>query len=44
MGLKVGVSGTPMIIDENGTQLGGYLDPNQLVARLDAMKAATPAK
>ena len=44
MGLKVGVSGTPMIIDENGTQLGGYLDPNQLVARLDAMKAAAPAK
>lgn len=40
MGLKVGVSGTPMIMDENGTQLGGYLDPNQLVARLEAMKAA----
>ena len=39
LGLRVGVTGTPMIVAENGTQVGGYLDPSQLVARLESLKA-----
>lgn len=39
LGLKVGVTGTPMIVAEDGTQVGGYLDPTQLVARLESLKA-----
>lgn len=34
---RVGVTGTPMVIDAGGT-LGGYLPPDQLLARLDAVK------
>ena len=39
LGMKVGVTGTPMVIAEDGTQIGGYLDPDQMIARLDALKA-----
>ena len=39
LGMKVGVTGTPMVIADDGTQIGGYLDPDQMVARLDALKA-----
>ena len=39
LGLRVGVTGTPMIMAEDGTQVGGYLDPSQLVARLESLKA-----
>lgn len=39
LGLRVGVTGTPMIVAEDGTQVGGYLDPTQLVARLESLKA-----
>ncbi|HVF34144.1 MAG TPA: DsbC family protein [Candidatus Saccharimonadia bacterium] len=39
LGLKIGVTGTPMIVAEDGTQVGGYLDPTQLVARLESLKA-----
>jgi thiol:disulfide interchange protein DsbC len=34
---RVGVTGTPMVIDASGA-LGGYLPPEQLLARLDAVK------
>ena len=40
LGMRIGVTGTPMIGAEDGTQVGGYLDPTQLVARLEALKAA----
>ena len=40
LGMRIGVTGTPMIVAEDGTQVGGYLDPTQLVARLEALKAA----
>ena len=36
-GLRMGLEGTPMILDANGHQLGGYLPPDALLERLDAM-------
>jgi thiol:disulfide interchange protein DsbC len=35
-GLRAGLNGTPMILTEDGTQLGGYLPPKQLREALDA--------
>lgn len=45
LGQRVGLTGTPMILAEDGTQLGGYMPPVQLRAALDklAVDAATPA-
>ncbi len=40
LGLKVGVSGTPAIYSADGTQIGGYLPPDQMLQRLNAMNAA----
>ena len=40
LGHKVGVSGTPAVIAEDGTQIGGYLTPEQMIARLDQIKAS----
>jgi thiol:disulfide interchange protein DsbC len=34
LGRKVGVDGTPAIYAPDGTQLGGYLPPDQMLARL----------
>jgi thiol:disulfide interchange protein DsbC len=34
LGRRVGVDGTPAIYAPDGTQLGGYLPPDQLLARL----------
>lgn len=39
LGARVGVTGTPMIIAADGTQLGGYVPPEQLLQRLDQMAA-----
>lgn len=39
LGQKIGVSGTPAVIAEDGTQIGGYLTPEQMIARLDQLKA-----
>jgi thiol:disulfide interchange protein DsbC len=39
LGVKVGVSGTPAIFADSGTQIGGYLTPDQMASRLDAMDA-----
>lgn len=39
LGRKIGVSGTPAIITDDGTQIGGYLTPEQMLARLDQLKA-----
>lgn len=44
-GNRMGLTGTPMILAEDGTQVGGYLPPEQLRARLDQLKAAdAPAR
>lgn len=42
LGNKIGVSGTPAVIAPDGTQLGGYLPPEQLLQRLDQLAAKTP--
>ncbi len=34
LGRKIGLSGTPAIVFEDGTMVGGYLPPAQLIARL----------
>ena len=34
-GLKMGLTGTPMILATDGTMLGGYLPPDALLARLE---------
>ncbi|HEX6833389.1 MAG TPA: DsbC family protein [Rudaea sp.] len=44
IGMSMGVEGTPAIFTEDGTQLGGYVPPDQLVQRLaqrDQRGAAT---
>jgi len=45
LGQRMGLTGTPMILAEDGTQLGGYLPPAQLRAALDKLAAehAAPA-
>lgn len=40
LGNEVGVNGTPTILGPDGTRLGGYLPPDQLLARLEAAAAA----
>jgi thiol:disulfide interchange protein DsbC len=35
LGQRAGLTGTPMILGEDGRQLGGYLPPDELRARLD---------
>ena len=44
VGQRAGLTGTPMILAEDGTQLGGYVPPAQLRAALDKLAAeAQPA-
>jgi len=38
--LHMGLSGTPAIVAEDGTQLGGYVPPQDLVQRLDSIAPA----
>lgn len=38
LGRKIGVAGTPAVIASDGTQIGGYLTPEQMVARLDQLE------
>ncbi|MBN8726627.1 MAG: DsbC family protein [Xanthomonadales bacterium] len=40
LGNEVGVNGTPTILAPDGTRLGGYLPPDQLLSRLEAGAAA----
>ena len=42
LGMKIGVTGTPMVIAEDGTQIGGYLEPEKMLARLDGLKNPAP--
>lgn len=37
---QIGVTGTPAVFTEDGTQLGGYMEPAQLLQRLEALAAA----
>ncbi len=39
LGQKIGVTGTPAVYAKDGTQLGGYLAPAQLLQRLQALAA-----
>jgi len=39
LGQRVGLTGTPMILASDGTQLGGYLPPAELRAALDKLAA-----
>lgn len=46
IGQRVGLTGTPMIVAEDGTQLGGYVPPAQLREALDRLaveRASAPA-
>lgn len=43
LGSKVGVNGTPAVFTENGTQVGGYSPPDQLILRLDELAAKKAA-
>lgn len=44
VGQRVGLTGTPMILAEDGTQLGGYVPPAQLRETLDKLAAERDAK
>lgn len=39
LGRKIGIDGTPAIFTADGVQIGGYLAPAQMRAKLDALKA-----
>jgi thiol:disulfide interchange protein DsbC len=43
LGQKIGVAGTPAVITEDGTQIGGYLAPDQMLARLESLKGGGDA-
>jgi thiol:disulfide interchange protein DsbC len=43
VGQRAGLAGTPMIVAEDGTQLGGYLPPAELRAALDKLAAGKQA-
>ncbi len=41
LGTQVGVDGTPTIFAPDGTKLGGYLPPDQMLARLESLGKST---
>ena len=43
IGQRAGLTGTPMVIAEDGTQLGGYVPPAKLRAALDRLQATGKA-
>jgi thiol:disulfide interchange protein DsbC len=43
LGSKVGVDGTPSIYAPDGTKIGGYLPPDQMVSRLEGLAKANLA-
>jgi thiol:disulfide interchange protein DsbC len=44
LGMDLGVDGTPTIIADNGVVLGGYVDPRELLRRLEAVHATPVAR
>ena len=43
LGAQVGVDGTPTIFAADGTKIGGYLSPNEMLAKLQNLGTATLA-
>ena len=43
LGAEVGVDGTPTVIAPDGTKIGGYLSPDQMLAKLQTLGTATLA-
>jgi thiol:disulfide interchange protein DsbC len=43
LGQQVGVDGTPTIFAPDGTKIGGYLSPNEMLAKLEHLGTATLA-
>jgi thiol:disulfide interchange protein DsbC len=43
LGTQVGVDGTPTVIASDGTKIGGYLPPDQMLAKLQALGTASTA-
>ena len=43
LGAQVGVDGTPTIFAPDGTKIGGYLSPNEMLAKLENLGKATLA-
>ena len=43
LGQRMGLTGTPMILAEDGTQVGGYVPPEQLRAALDKLAGKSDA-
>jgi len=41
LGMDLGVDGTPTIIADNGVVLGGYVDPQELLRRLQAVHSSS---
>lgn len=41
LGIDLGVDGTPTVIADNGVVLGGYVDPQELLHRLQAVHASS---
>jgi thiol:disulfide interchange protein DsbC len=41
--IAMGVNGTPAIVAEDGSQLGGYVSPADLAQRLDTLATARKA-
>ena len=39
LGQKIAVTGTPAVFTSEGTQLGGYLPPDQMLMRLESSSA-----
>lgn len=44
LGIDLGVNGTPIIMANDGTVLGGYLDPGALLDRVEATRGITRKK
>lgn len=44
LGAQVGVDGTPAIYSADGHKVGGYLDPDQMVAKLKSLSTPTLAE
>ena len=44
LGQRIGVNGTPAIFTADGTQIGGYVPPEQMRARLDQLEGTGASK
>jgi len=42
LGRRIGLDGTPAIYNPDGVQLGGYLEPQAMLARLEELSAKAP--